>query len=194
MTTLTISTGFIKRLQNGLFGGFCAALSAGGAAFLYLAPDEAWHGAAGQAYGVTAVMLLVFGAFLAVIFLRVTVDWRPKIIIGDDGLIIPGYSRQTVQWADITSADYDIASTSRSTDVLVTLKVRVLDREDKYLSRGDRTEEAADIRGANILYTVSIDGLTVDYAKILQLVFEHLPAGSPHPPVPTSLVVDRGRW
>ena len=184
MTTLRLYTGFLARLQNGLFGGFFAAIAAGAGAYLYLLPEHAWHGPGGPAYGVAAAIMLVCGSFLGVYFLQVTVEWRPKLIIGDDGLTIPKYGRQLIKWADIASVDYSITFSTRDTFVL--LKVNVLDTEFKYLSRGDRDgEDAAERGGANILYTVYIEGIALDYVKVLQLVFDHLPAGSHHPPLPS---------
>jgi hypothetical protein len=185
MATLTLYNGISKRLQYGLFGLAFAALAAGGGMFLYYVPGMAWHDTSvGPAYGVAGTLMLFCGGFIGGWGLWTALDWRPKFIIAEDGLGLPKYGGEIVRWADIAEVDYQRITSPRNSNYTVNLLLKVKDPEFRYVSRG---EPAADygVPPGTVIYKVTISGLTMDFKKIMQLVYERLPAAAVRPTLPT---------
>lgn len=180
MRKLTLYTGINKRLYHSLFGLFFGAMAAGGGFFLQAAPGLAWRGPNGPIYGVMASIFLACGGFLGGYFLWVTVDWRPELALSEEGLSLPAGGAAVISWADIAAVDYSIQTNPRNSYYTVILRLKVLDPEFKYPVRGKAS--AAGEGGAEIIYEQDIANLTLDYKKVLQIIYDHLPPGTPHPP------------
>jgi len=148
-----------KRLYCAVFGAAFAAGAAGCALFLYYLPQMAWHDdSVGPAYGVAALLGLLGSGFLGGYYLWTALDWRPKLVLRDDGIIVPSHSASLIRWEDIRAVAHRIRSSRNYTSV--ELSFEVLDAEHGAI---------------NGVFTVQIEELTLDDSDILKFVYAHIP-------------------
>lgn len=186
MGTIKLYTGFVKRLYYFLLGVFLAGMAAGSALFLQADPGMAWHGDSGPAYGIVACILLACAGIPGAYFIWTALEWRPKLVISEEGLFIQALGGQPIRWQDITAVDLRTVIYSRSSHYDLLLQLKVCDPEFRYTRRGP-IPEGAPPDGSVMLYEQAVSDLTMSKDKVLRLIYARLAPDVPRPPINTAL-------